>query len=132
MRWEIRAPWPSLSEVERRFDEILRSRWGAKNALQTPRLAVVGSEIRIEMDLPGLSEEDVRVRVEGHEVIIEGRSGRIAQGSPGGATDLSQESFGVRFPLPPECTHVSHDFRHVSGLLSIRIRARAGEAEDPS
>ncbi len=26
MRWEIRAPWPSLAEVERRFDEILRSR----------------------------------------------------------------------------------------------------------
>jgi len=28
MRWEIGAPWPSLAEVEHRFDEILRSCWG--------------------------------------------------------------------------------------------------------
>jgi len=128
MRWEIRAPWPSLTEVERRFDEILRSRWGARGAAQTSKLAVVASEIRIEMDLPGLSEEDVSVRVEGHEIIIEGRSSRVPEESSGGAMDALREDLRLRFPLPPECTQVSHEFRHASGLLSIRIRACAGDA----
>ena len=58
MRWEIRAPWPSLEEIERRFDELIRSRWGTE--MQTPLadVFVVDDEVWVEVDLPGVRRTD--------------------------------------------------------------------------
>ena len=92
MLLEVRVPWPSLAEVERRFDEILRSCWGGAVEAPPADLFVAADEVHIEMDLPGVSEDDIRVRVERHGLIIKGqrvhawdeqsRPGALARGLP--------------------------------------------------
>lgn len=128
MRWEIRAPWPSLDEVERRFDEILRSRWGGAVEAPPADLFVSADEVCIEMDLPGVSENDIQVRVEQHALIIEGQRvhTRDEQSRPA-ALERWYGAFRRRFPLPPEWPDVSHEVRLVSGVLCVRVRARRGD-----
>ena len=128
MRLEIRALWPSLAEVERRFDEMLRSRWGGASEVPPADLFVAADEVRIEMDLPGVSEEDVRVRVEQHQLIIEGQRVHACdeQIRPA-ALERWQGAFRRQFPLPSEWEHVSHQLRLVSGVLRVRVRARRGD-----
>jgi HSP20 family protein len=127
MRWEIRAPWPSLAEVERRFDEILRWRWAGAVEAPPADLFVAADEVRIEMDLPGVSEEDVRVRVERDDLIIEGQRVQAPdEQSRPAAQERWYGAFQRRIPLPPEWPDVSHEVRLVSGVLRVRVRARRG------
>lgn len=126
MRWEIRAPWPSLSEIEQRFEERLRTRWGGSRADQPAETFIAAREIRIEMDLPGLSEDDVTVRVEGNRVIIEERAARAPDASSSVSAHGRPRALRHDFPLPAECQVVSHEFVLIEGVLMVRIRARRG------
>lgn len=128
MRFEIRASWPSLAEVERRFDERLRARWAHRTGAQRSDVRGAAREIRIEMDLPGVSEDDVSVRVEGHEVVIEERSAETPGPSSRASAQKRRGGFRHRFPIPPEWGDLSHEVTRYEGVLSIRVRARRRDA----
>jgi len=53
-RWEIRGAWPSIEEIERRFDELIRSRWGVRERRPTATLEVRDDELSVEIDLSGV------------------------------------------------------------------------------
>jgi len=55
-RWEIRGAWPSIEEIERRFDELIRSRWGVRERRPTATLEVRDDELSVEIDLSGVDE----------------------------------------------------------------------------
>ena len=58
VRWEIRGPWPSVQEIERRFDELIRSRWAVRGRLSADVL-LRGDEMWVEVDVPGVDDWEI-------------------------------------------------------------------------
>ena len=126
MRWEIRAPWPSLEEIERRFDELIRSRWGTE--MQTPLadVFVVDDEVWVEVDLPGVRRTDVQVRLVGDCLVIEGTRSTIVpklRARPA-HRERSPGSFRRALPLPSGFEQAEVEVRMRAGVLRARVRRR--------
>jgi hypothetical protein len=80
-RWEVRGPWPSLEEIERRFDELIRSRWGAGGRRRAAAVEVHDDdEIWVEIELSDVEEVEAwdvaGVKVEGRVLRIQLRRER--------------------------------------------------------
>jgi HSP20 family molecular chaperone IbpA len=73
-RWEIRGRWPSIEEIERRFDELIRTRWGVPGRRPAAAVEVRDDQISVEIDLSGVEELEA-CDVAG--VTVEGRVLRI-------------------------------------------------------
>ena len=73
MRWEIATswPWPSVEEIERRFDELIRGRWGIGAPTPPADVVVEHDFVSVEVDLPGVEVADVRLRAEKGALWIE-------------------------------------------------------------
>jgi HSP20 family protein len=126
MRWEVRAPWPSLDEIERRFDELIRSRWGT--GLQTPPadVFVTDDEVWVEVDLPGVRRTDVQVRLVGDRLVIEGTRTAIVpvRRARPAHRERSPGSFRRALPLPAGFEEAEIEVRMRAGVLRARVRRR--------
>lgn len=73
MRWELAStwPWPSVDEIERRFEELIRDRWRTGAPAPPADVFVAEESIWVELDLPGVELRDVRVRSEAGWLWIE-------------------------------------------------------------
>jgi len=64
-------------ELDRLFDEIIHRPWGFSGELQAWNPSVdlyeTAEEFVLEADLPGVKGEDVKVEVEGSEIILQGK-----------------------------------------------------------
>jgi hypothetical protein len=63
LRWEVGRSWtlPSPQDVERRFDELIRERWGRSGG---GSWLAVQREVWVELELPGLEKREIRARLE--------------------------------------------------------------------
>ena len=114
-------------EVNRLFDDALRSPGAGGNAagaaMTAPRMNVgeTGQELRIEVELPGVSEEDVRVELAGDVLTIHGEK-RIERDDV--QHHIAERSFGtfarsLRLPFPADPDRVQATFHN--GVLTITL-----------
>jgi HSP20 family molecular chaperone IbpA len=74
--WEVPGGWtfPSARDIEERFEELLRHRWREPPSGGETEWLLLGRDVQIEMDLPGVGEQRVRARL---EVRVEAGSLRV-------------------------------------------------------
>jgi HSP20 family protein len=126
MRWEIRGPWPSIEEIERRFDELIRLRWERGMPEPPADVFLLEDEIVVEVDLPGVEEGDLRVSLEGSVLVVEGRRPLRAPAEGARAALLERvRGFRRAVPLPEGSSGALLEFRLEQGVLRARVgRAR--------
>jgi HSP20 family protein len=129
VHWLIEASLPghSAAELQRRFEERIRARWHPGGGTEPPAdVFVVGRELWIEVDLPGVSEEQVTVKIEAGELVIEAR--RELEPPARGAPALRRERVpGIlrrRLPLPALLPRPALETHCQAGVLHVRIRSQ--------
>jgi len=124
--WEISASnFPSAGQIERRFEELIRGRWVSDVISPPVDVFVYEEEVRIEVDLPGVEEERVRVRLEGTVLLIEAeRSDEPARGAS--RAERLERPRGLlrrRVPLPRPVTMPRLETQLRAGVLVVRVRS---------
>jgi HSP20 family molecular chaperone IbpA len=120
--WEIRGPWPSVEEVEWRFEELIRTRW--RVVAQPPAdIYLVGDEMYVEIDAAGVEAEDVRVRVEAETVVVEGVRRRRLPRDDVRFVRLERPSGPFRrvFALPPHLRRPHLEVSFAGGVMRVRV-----------
>jgi HSP20 family molecular chaperone IbpA len=124
--WEISASnFPSAGQIERRFEELIRGRWVSDVISPPVDVFVYEEEVRIEVDLPGVEEERVRVQLEGTVLLIEAeRSEAPARGAS--RAERIERPRGLlrrRVPLPRPVAMPRVETQLHAGVLIVRVRS---------
>jgi HSP20 family molecular chaperone IbpA len=126
-RWELDAAWPfpSAADVERRFEELIRSRWGASAEVAPADVFVYEQELWIELDLPGVEEEHLHVRVEGSTLWVEAvrSAAPPAEGARPARLERPRGAIRQRVPLPAAVVAPTLEYRLEGGVLRVRVRS---------
>jgi HSP20 family molecular chaperone IbpA len=122
--WEISTTrsFPTARDVEKRFEERQR-RWRAPQAEPPADVFVIGSEIVVQMDLPGVEEGDVRARIEGDSLVVEATRHMAPPSERARPTHLERPRGPLRrrVPLPAVPPPARLDLEMRSGVLLLRI-----------
>jgi HSP20 family molecular chaperone IbpA len=124
--WTVREAWPfpSGAEIEQRFEELIRRRWGSRSAEPPADVFVLGRELMVELDLPGVELESVQVRYERGELLVEAHRPAAAPGEQARPARLerSRGALRRRIPLPPLPGAGRVEFRLEAGVLRVHVR----------
>jgi HSP20 family protein len=114
-------------ELERLFDEIIHQPWGICRELlgwnppidlfETPEAFV------LEADLPGVKEEDVKVAVEGDDLVLQGKRS-FRQARNGGKFHCRERFFGEfvrRMRLPESVDKDKLNVEFSNGVLRVTL-----------
>jgi HSP20 family protein len=116
-----------LDEIDRLFDELIRRPWGGA----TP--ALVPAEIRevedgwlIEMPVEGMRATDLRLEVQGRQLLISGQRRHVErrQGKGGWSGTQRQVSFHRSVTLPANANPNDIDAKIEGATLAIHIGKR--------
>jgi HSP20 family molecular chaperone IbpA len=132
MRWEIQGPWPSMEEIERRFDDLIHSRWGMLPFEPSTDVLLGERELWFRLDLPGVGDSDFEVRRSGNLLVVEGarRSRRIDGAiSRPHLTECWSGPFrrAIRVPEKFSQSEIDTDLR--DGVLEVHLSREAEESE---
>ena len=123
--WEISAqPFPSAGQIERRFEELIRGRWVSDVTSPPVDVFVLEEEVLIEVDLPGVEEERLRVQLEGTVLLIEAERSEEPMRGASRAERLERPR-GVlrrRVPLPRPVATPRVETQLRAGVLIVRVR----------
>ena len=125
MRWEIAAsPWPSVEEIEHRFDELIRGRWIAGAPVPAADVFVADEFVWIEIDLPGVDERDVHVRAEQGFLWIEATRRPRGPSETARAARVERPRGALRraIPVPREVAAEPPEVALEAGVLRVRLR----------
>lgn len=124
--WEVPGPWPfpSSAEIEQRFEELVRARWGGREGSAPADVFIYGEEIWVEVDLPGVPEEAVRVVLERGMLLVEASRPAPASGEQAQPARIERPRGPIRrrVPLPAPLAAARIEFRLESGVLRVRLR----------
>jgi HSP20 family protein len=85
-----------------------------------------GSALHVDLELPGLRQEQISVRIDGDELVVEGeRSMDREQGGEFHRVERSYGKFSRRFRLPSDADRESVGAVYRNGLLSVTVQRRA-------
>ena len=131
--WTLRAAWPfpSVAEIEARFEELLRRRWAGEQPAQAMPADVftLGRELLIELELPGVDQETLRVRLESGALLVEAHRPPTAREDDLRPARLERTRGPLRrrVPLPTRPRAGRLDFRLEAGVLRVRVLPDEGE-----
>ena len=97
------------------------------DVLETP------SELMLFLELPGLSAEEIDLRIDGDELLVSGdrRTERGGAGEQFHRVERSHGKFARRFPLPSSVDRGSVRAVCRDGVLEITLSKRDGGADGP-
>jgi HSP20 family protein len=128
-------PFQSLHRgVNRLFDDAMRGTGstdgGSVAAMAPPHMNVseTGQDIRIEVELPGVPEQDVHVDLTDDLLTIHGEKPARREDAQHHVVERSFGSFArsIRLPFSPRADQVQASFAH--GVLTITLPKAAAEA----
>lgn len=133
-RW---SPIAELEELRRKMDQLLQK---SSQLLQEdelphsgwqPTMEVFESEslLLIEFDLPGISQEEIQVRIEEHTLLVSGeRKAMVREGFSHQRCERSYGPFSREFALPGDLDESLTRASCENGVLQIWLQKRsAGE-----
>lgn len=124
--WEVPGPWPfpSSAEIEQRFEELVRARWGEREGSAPADVFIYGEEIWVEMDLPGVPAEAVRVMLERGMLLVEAIRPAAPPEEQARPARIERRRGPIRrrVPLPAPLAAARIEFRLESGVLRVRLR----------
>jgi len=112
-------------EIDRLFDDAFVGRGGASSWVPAVDIRETSKELRIDVELPGIREEDVELEVENGTLAIRGqKSAERKEEDEEGRFHLVERSYGSffrSFQLPPgvDEKQIHADFEQ--GVLHVRI-----------
>jgi HSP20 family molecular chaperone IbpA len=128
--WEVRgvAAAPSAEEVARRFEELLRGRWSSHAAPPLADVFVAAGELWVEMDLPGVGEDEVRVSLEHGFLFIEAqrRLSPPAAGARPARLERPRGPLRRRIALPEVPADPQLEVHLEDGVLRVHVTSRRG------
>ena len=126
MRWELAStwPWPSVDEIERRFEELIRDRWGASAPAPPADVFVAEESIWVELDLPGVEIADVRVQSQAGWLWIEAtrRPRPPSESARPARVERPRGALRRAVPLPSGLQAEPVEVTLEAGVLRIRLR----------
>lgn len=128
--WKLSDAWPfpTRGEIERRFEEMIRGRWGDVAGEMPVDVFYYGRDVFVELDLPGVERESVRVRLEQGELFVEAHRppGPPDEGAQPARLGRKRGPIRHRVSLPrPVEGRVDFDLE--SGVLRVRVRPEKDE-----
>ena len=139
------ADWNPLSElqgVQKRMNQLFESALARSDFEDQEGIGLwspvcdayeAGDELVICLELPGLQREQIDVRLDGDELVVEGsrEMGREHEGEQFHRVERSYGRFSRRLRLPStvDRSSVSAIFRN--GVLRVVLPTRGGEARGP-
>jgi HSP20 family protein len=125
VHWVVRSgAFDPASEVERRFEEMVHARWQPRSGVEPPAdVFLVGRELWVEVDLPGVPENQVQVRIESGELVIEARRDLDppAPDAPALRRERSRGTLRRRLRLPHPVEKPALAIHTEAGVLRVRI-----------
>ena len=116
-----------LLQVVRNGDLEIGMAWGA-SVLWQPRADIyqTDDEVLIQVEVPGCDEENLRLRFESGQLIIEGVRECPSTDTPGTSrrcfqVEIERGPFRSVLPLPTEVAAEEIEARYQSGMLFIRV-----------
>ncbi len=116
---------------DRLFDEGL---FGAPNraeapATRSPALDVAETEqaYSVQLDLPGVAKEDVKIAIEGRRVTVEATSVQTSEKKDGERVlyaERSQASYARSFTLPVDVDQATSSASMANGVLTLQLAKR--------
>jgi HSP20 family protein len=106
------------------------ARSGDGTTVARARMDVIdkGDRFEVQVDLPGVSKEDINVSVEGARVTLQAESRRQKETKDGERVLYSERTFASyarSFELPAEVTEDGADARFEDGVLTLALPKRA-------
>lgn len=128
---------PGVDPIEHVRDEVRHLRQLAERVAFAPKLdawtppadSFVGeTALVVQIDLPGVSREDVKVHVVGRECIVRGerKPPQVVEGMRPMSLERPWGSFERRFVLPTGCKIDELEARCVDGVLELKVPVEAG------
>lgn len=126
--WTLQEAWPFPSglEIEARFEELIRRRW-VGGAREVPAdVFILGRELVVELDLPGVEQESLRVRLERGELFVEAQRAASlpAEEARPARLERARGALRRRVPLPTAPSEGRVEFQLEAGVLRVRVRPK--------
>lgn len=115
--------------VDEAFAELIHARWGAGIAAAwQPAIEIheTAEEYLVVVDLPGVTPDEVRVRVDDHLLTIHGRRAAQRRGKAGEMiySERTEGEFMRSIPLPSAVDPALSEIHFDQGLQIIRLTKR--------
>jgi len=135
----LSLPFQLSQEVDRLFDELIHRPWGSplrpKPEEWNPELDLYETtdEFIVEVDLPGVKENDVSVHVEDDDLILTGRRvcDRAANQSSFYRHERREGHFARRLRLPASVAQDKIRVAFQEGVLHVTLSKVAKERKSP-
>lgn len=125
-------------QINRLFDDAFERVFGPAAAegvgARSPALDVAESEraYTVQLELPGVAKEDVRVSIEGRQVSVQAQVQRQDERKNGGERIVYRErsaaSFSRSFTLPAEVDQAEAGARLEHGVLTLTLPKRSARS----
>ncbi|KAH6813583.1 heat shock protein 21 [Perilla frutescens var. frutescens] len=113
----MRSMRQMLDTMDRMFDDAMT---GTRREMRAPwDISEEENEIKMRLDMPGLSKEDVKVCVEDDVLVITGQK-KMEDGQEAWST-RSYSSYGTRLRLPDNCQREKVKAQMKNGVLYISL-----------
>ena len=91
------------------------------------------SELRLLLELPGLAADEIDLRIDGDELLVQGdrRTERGGAGEQFHRVERSHGKFARRFPLPSSVDRGSVRAVYRDGVLEVALAKRDGGSDGP-
>lgn len=126
--WQIRERWPfpSATEIERRFEDLIRRRWRAVTASAPADVYVAEDEVWVELDLPGVRRHQIAVRMERGVLLVEATRDIAPPGGGARPAQLERRAGRIqrRVTLPSPIGSGRIDLELEAGVLRVRVRRK--------
>lgn len=135
-------PLKELAAVQKRMNQLFenamaRTNFDASEGLDTwsPVCDVYETRdsLMMTVELPGMTRDQINVRIDGDEIVVEGRCGMGAESRAERFHRVERESgsFSRRFRLPSTADRDSIQATYRDGLLTVTIANHASGPADP-
>lgn len=140
-----RGEWDPLREmlgVQKRMNDLFetalaRSNFDAANGIDawTPVCDVFadGGRLVLSIELPGMEQDDIHLRIDGDELVVEGAREMDAK-QPGERyhrVERAYGRFGRRFRLPSTADRGAVRATYRAGVLTVVVPEKGGSASGP-
>jgi HSP20 family protein len=123
MRWD---PFTALARLDDEFDEVVRRTFGSATYQFVPpvEMATEGSDVVINMEMPGVDISDIDIEVAEGRLTITGERKDRWEDSRGKVLvrEFRYGSFRRTFQLPAGVTHEQIEADADKGVLRVRIK----------